>query len=127
MPDARDLEAAPYHAPVLERRRPAEEARPDGGGLECFETAAALALNEARLRHLASLDLPVTARHVLEVGAGVGHLTGFFIERGCTVMATEARAENVAALRTRRPEADVREADVEAGLDHLGRFDVVFC
>jgi hypothetical protein len=27
----------------------------------------------------------------------------------------------------RRPEAEVREADVEEGLDHLGRFDAVFC
>ena len=43
------------------------------------------------------------------------------------MVSTEARPENVAALRMRRPDADVREADVEEGLDRHGRFDVVFC
>jgi len=39
----------------------------------------ALALNQARLNHLATLDLPIDGKSVLEVGAGIGLLTGFFL------------------------------------------------
>jgi SAM-dependent methyltransferase len=109
------------------RRDVAAESRPEGGGVESFDTDAALEINEARLAHLASLNLPIDGRRVLEVGAGVGRLTGFFVERGCSVVATEARSENVAELRRRLPAVDAREADVEESLEHLGRFDVVFC
>jgi SAM-dependent methyltransferase len=112
---------------AIARRRIATELRPEGGGVETFDTDAALELNAARLAHLASLDLPLDGRTVLEVGAGVGRLTGFFIDRGCSVVATEARSENVAELRRRLPTVDAREADVEESLEHFGRFDVVFC
>jgi SAM-dependent methyltransferase len=112
---------------VTARRDFAGEPRPHGGGVESFDTDAALALNEARLAHLASLELPIDGRRVFEVGAGVGRLTGFFIDRGCSVVVTEARSENVAELRRRLPRVDVREADVEESLEDLGRFDVVFC
>jgi SAM-dependent methyltransferase len=112
---------------VTARRAISTEPRPEGGGVESFDTDAALQINEARLTHLASLDLPLDARRVLEVGAGVGRLTGFFIDRGCSVVATEARSENVAELSRRLPTVDAREADVEESLEHLGRFDVVFC
>jgi SAM-dependent methyltransferase len=95
--------------------------------VESFDTDDALELNEARLAHLASLDLPLDGRTLLEVGAGVGRLTGFFIDRGCSLVATEARSENVAELRRRLPTVDAREADIEESLEHLGRFDVVFC
>ncbi|MDQ3378758.1 MAG: methyltransferase domain-containing protein [Actinomycetota bacterium] len=109
------------------RRDVAAESRPEGGGVESFDTNAAIELNQARLEHLASLDLPLDGRTVLEVGAGVGRLTSYFIDRGCSVIATEARAENVAELRRRLPTVDAREADVEESLEHLGRFDIVFC
>lgn len=105
----------------------AAEARPEGGGVECFDTDAALEINHARLMHLASLDLPLDGRTVLEVGAGVGHLTAFLVDRGCLVVATEARSENVAELHRRLPAVDAREADVEESLHHLGGFEVVFC
>jgi SAM-dependent methyltransferase len=109
------------------RREISAEPRPDGGGVESFDTDAALKLNEARLTHLASLDLPINGRRVLEVGAGVGRLTGFFIDRGCSIVVTEARSENVAELRRRLPTVDVKEADVEESLQQLALFDVVFC
>ncbi len=105
----------------------AAEPRPEGGGVECFDTHAALEINHARLVHLASLDLPIDGRTVLEVGAGVGRLTAFLVDRSCVVVATEARAENVAELRRRLPAVDAREADVEESLQYIGRFDVVFC
>jgi SAM-dependent methyltransferase len=110
-----------------QRREFPAEPRPEGGGVETFDTDAALEINEARLAHLASLDLPIDGRRVLEVGAGVGRLTGFFIERGCSVVATEARSENVVELRRRLPTVDVGEADVEESLLHLGSFEIVFC
>jgi SAM-dependent methyltransferase len=112
---------------VTARRRISAEARPEGGGVESFDTDAALQINEARLTHLASLDLPLDGRRVLEVGAGVGRLTGFFVDRGCSVVVSEARSENVHELRRRLPTIDAREADVEESLQHLGSFDVVFC
>jgi SAM-dependent methyltransferase len=112
---------------VTARREISAEPRPEGGGVESFDTDAALHINEARLTHLASLDLPLDGRRVLELGAGVGRLTGFFIDRGCSVVVTEARAENVDELRRRLPTVDVAEADVEESLENLGSFDVVFC
>jgi SAM-dependent methyltransferase len=112
---------------TLRRRNVLAEERPAGGGVESFNTPEALEINKARLRHLASLDLPIDGRSVLEVGAGTGHLTGFFLERNCRVVATEARAENVAELARRLPGVDVRQVDVEGDLEHVGRFDIVFC
>ena len=111
----------------IRRRKVAAEPRPEGGGVECFDTGAAFELNEARLKHLAALDLPLAGRNVLEVGAGVGRLTSFFVGRGCSVVVTEGREENVAELRRRLPAVDARVADVEESLRHLGRFEVVFC
>jgi SAM-dependent methyltransferase len=109
------------------RRNIPSEPRPPGGGIEVFDSEAARALNDARLDHLASLDLPLTGRSVLEVGAGVGRLTRFFLDRNCRIVATEGRAENAEELARRLPEVDVRQADVEESLEHLGPFDVVFC
>jgi len=112
---------------LIARRRVAAEPRPEGGGVESFDTDAALELNAARLDHLRSLELPLEGRSVLEVGAGVGRLTGFFLDRGCSIVVTEARGENLDELRRRRPDIDSREADVEESLQHLGSFEVVFC
>lgn len=50
--------------------------------------------NQRRLEHLAGLDLDLTGRTVLEIGAGVGDHTTFFLDRGCTVLSVEPRAEN---------------------------------
>jgi SAM-dependent methyltransferase len=113
--------------PLLTRRNVAAESRPDGGGIEGFETPEARAINRARLDHLASLGLPVDGRSVLEVGAGVGNLSGFFLERGCRLVTTEARLENVAELRRRYPDVKSEVIDVEDSLAALGRFEIVFC
>lgn len=50
--------------------------------------------NIRRQEHLASLGLDLHDRAVLEVGAGVGDHTTFFLDRGCTVLSTEPRPEN---------------------------------
>jgi hypothetical protein len=63
---------------------------------------------------------------VLELGAGLGDHTSFFLDRGCEVIVTEAREENLAVLRARYPGLDVRQLDVE----DPGRpivADIVYC
>lgn len=94
-----------------------------------FETRDALHLNRARLSHLASLELDLTGRRVLEVGAGIGLLTAFFEERRCRVVSTEGRADNVAEMQRRFPRREIRHLDLdrESDLSSLGRFDVAFC
>lgn len=54
-----------------------------------------------RLEHLATLGLPLHRRSVLEVGAGIGDLTQFFADRGCSIHATEARASHLSVLAAR--------------------------
>ncbi len=89
----------------------------------------ALAINQARMSHLASLNLPIESKSVLEVGAGIGMLTGFFEDRGCRVLSTDARPENIAEIKRRHPERRVARLNLErpAEVDALGKFDIVFC
>ena len=89
----------------------------------------AKAINAARLDHLASLGLPLHDRRVLEVGAGIGLLTEFFIDRGCSVLSTDARSENVAEMRRRYPAREVTQLDLERADDvaAAGTFDIAYC
>jgi hypothetical protein len=86
-------------------------------------------INAARLAHLAALDLPLEGKSVLEVGAGIGLLSPFFEERGCKLLSTEGRAENLAQLQRGSPSREVRQVDLEvpAQITALGHFDIVFC
>jgi SAM-dependent methyltransferase len=65
---------------------------------ELFHSPWYLRHNARRLEHLASLRLPIDGTSVLEVGAGVGDHTTFYLDRGCTVTALEAREANCALL-----------------------------
>lgn len=58
-------------------------------------------LNQRRFEHLASLNLPIRDRSVFEVGAGIGDHTQYFLDRDCSVCATEGRDDNVEYLRQR--------------------------
>jgi hypothetical protein len=83
--------------------------------------------NQRRLEHLASLGLEMADSSVLEVGAGVGDHTSFFLDRGCRVVSTDARPENVKALGSRYPAIEVRHLDLDSP-DALGAsFDIVYC
>lgn len=83
--------------------------------------------NRRRQEHLATLGLPISACSVLEVGAGIGDHTSFFLDRQCRVTSTDARAENVALIRERFPEVATATFDVE-GEDPLPAVhDVVYC
>ena len=94
-----------------------------------FVSPEAKALNEARLKHLASLQLPLERRRVLEVGAGIGLLTKFFLDRGCSVLSTDSRQENVDEMRRRYPDREVSRLDLEQPdeVEAAGVFDVVYC
>jgi SAM-dependent methyltransferase len=117
-------------APSAVRGRDVEaEPIPEGSGTGQFDTPDAIAITEARLRHLEALDLPLGNRSVLDVGAGVGHLGSWFAAQGCRVTATDARPDSVQRMSELHPELDARVLDVESEdqVAALGVFDVVFC
>jgi hypothetical protein len=65
---------------------------------------------------------------VLEVGAGIGDHSSFFIERDCRVCITEARHENLEALRLRFPDQIIRHLDLEQpDITFEDVFDIVYC
>jgi SAM-dependent methyltransferase len=95
-----------------------------------FLTPAAHAINRARQDHLASLGLDLSGKRVLEVGAGIGLHTRFFLARGCGVVVTDGEPQNVEEIRRRHPglRAEVLDLDDgQAALSHLGSFDLVYC
>ncbi len=94
-----------------------------------FRTPDAIQINHARMRHLASLNLDLDGKRVLEVGAGIGYLTAFFEARECTVLSTDGRQANVDEIRHLYPHRAVETLDLEVitDLSYLGEFDIVFC
>lgn len=62
---------------------------------EFFHRVAYQRHNARRLEHLASLNLDLYERSVLELGAGIGDHTTFFLDRGCDVLSIEGRRENI--------------------------------
>ena len=96
---------------------------------EVFLTTNPLRINAARMEHLASLKLAIAGKRVLEVGAGIGLLTGFFEELGCSVLTTDGRSDNVAEIRRKYPhrQAEVLDLDTSTDITHLGEFDIIFC
>ena len=94
-----------------------------------FHAPMASAINQARQSHLGSLGLDLRDKKVLEVGAGIGLHTPFFVERGCTATVTDGRPENVAEIARRLPNVRTAVVDLERDepLTHLGRFDIVYC
>jgi SAM-dependent methyltransferase len=102
---------------------------PDDSPFSVFLAPGAEAINRARQQHLASLGLDLEGKKVLEVGAGIGLHTPFFLERGCDVTVTDGRPENVAEIARRLPQVRTAVVDLEVDrpLGELGRFDIVYC
>jgi len=101
----------------------------DASPFEVFLAPDALAINKARQDHLASLGLELIRKRVLEVGAGIGLHTPFFLERECEVVVTDGNPENVSEIRRRHPSLRVDLVDLERdeSLHRLGEFDLVYC
>lgn len=97
--------------------------------LNVFKEPGYLAHNKARQDHLASLGLTLNNKRVLELGAGVGDHTQFFLDRGCTVTVTDGRRESVDFMRKEHPDWDVRLLDItEDDPSCLNiSFDVIYC
>ncbi|MCP8305470.1 MAG: methyltransferase domain-containing protein, partial [archaeon] len=84
--------------------------------------------NQRRLEHLASLGLNIAGSAVLEVGAGIGDHTSFFIDRGCQIVTSDGRQENTAILRTRYPDVNVLHIDLDSPPKAvIELFDIVYC
>jgi SAM-dependent methyltransferase len=121
-----NLTKLPHPALISKRNVELEQLVP-GGGLETFDQPAYNEINQARLNHLASLDLPLTKKRVIDIGCGVGHLAQFFVERGCEVVCVDGRPENIAGLHQRYPDLSAHVVDVEhESLTRFGQFEVVF-
>lgn len=66
-----------------------------------FSSKGYLDINNARLQHLASLDLPLENKTILELGSGPGDITDFLIQKGAYVTSIDARIENIQAASQR--------------------------
>ncbi len=78
--------------------------------------------------HLASLHIPVAGTSVLEVGAGIGDHSHYFVARGCRITITEVRDKSLEYLKRRYPTSDVRRLDMERPPKHIvgAPFDIVY-
>ncbi|WP_411819521.1 class I SAM-dependent methyltransferase [Hyphococcus formosus] len=99
--------------------------------VEVFDRAAYQAINEARLSHLAKMlsDIGVSGEDmsVLELGAGVGDHTDFWLNRGAKVTVTDGRAENLAIVKSRFPSIEVCQLDLDNGLESsMPDHDIVY-
>lgn len=95
----------------------------------CFLYPDALSINQARQEHLSSLGLDLESKTVIEVGAGIGLHTDFFLGRDCEVTVTDGAAANVGEIKRRHPgsRSFVLDLEDERSLKDLGKFDVVYC
>jgi len=85
--------------------------------------------NIARLQHLDSLELDLKCKRVLEVGAGIGDHTLFYLYRGCQVLPTDARP-NLVRFISRRLGISAEQIDVERRpqqIENFGKFDILHC
>jgi SAM-dependent methyltransferase len=121
------MDRRPYPVTVTHR-----ETTPTAGAVRVdqhvFHNDPAVALTRARLEFLATLDLPLEGKRVLDAGCGVGHHTPFYTSRGCQVVGIDGRPENVEEMRRRYPQVEGLAGDLQTmDLDALGMFDIVHC
>lgn len=117
----------PYPVEVRRRDYGSEGIRRHGG-LEVFDTSNAVAINQARIANITSMELPLAGKRVLDIGCGVGHLGARLAEMGANVVCVDGRESNIASLRTRYPRLEAHVGNVETeDLSRFGRFQIVFC
>lgn len=95
-----------------------------------FRDPSYIDINVARLDHLASIleqmGSQAPAGSVLELGAGVGDHSSFWLDRGFRLTTSGGRLECVAALRERFPNGDVKLIDMDAPVLGSDRYDVIY-
>lgn len=102
--------------------------RASNAPLANFHSNHYLRHNARRLEHLASLRIPVAGLSVLEVGAGIGDHSHYYIDRGCDITITEARQQNLEILKTRYPTHAVKFLDADNPSSIAGApFDLIHC
>jgi len=117
----------PYPVEVRRRDYASEEVRRHGG-LEVFDAANAVAINQARIANLSTMGLTFRDKRVLDIGCGVGHLGARLAEMGANVVCVDGRESNIVSLRTRYPQLEAHVGNVESeDLSRFGRFQIVFC
>lgn len=95
--------------------------------VDVFQNDEYVRINARRLEHLASLNLPMQGRSVLELGAGIGDHTSFFVDRGCKITVTEARDKCLEALRRRFPDLEILAVDMDnPPAEFSPEFDVIY-
>ena len=70
--------------------------------------------NQRRQEHLATLNLPIAGKTVLEIGAGIGDHTSFFTDRHCSVTSAEGRQELLDIFQKRFPQIPSFLWDIES-------------
>jgi len=93
-----------------------------------FHSSEYLRKNSRCLEHLASLHLSLSGKTVLELGAGIGDHSHYYLDRGCQLTITEVRKRNLSYLKKRYPDVEVHPLDLENPVMLDGApFDVVHC
>jgi SAM-dependent methyltransferase len=116
----------PYPVSIRPRDIETESLAP-GWGPETFDRPEYVEINRARLTHLASLEIVLQGKTVLDIGCGVGDLAQFFVARGCRVVCVDGRSENISRLHQLYPDLQAHVANVETeSLAGFGTFDIVF-
>jgi len=98
--------------------------------VEKFQTDHYQRHNASRLDHLASLQLGITGKNVLEIAAGIGDHTTFYLEENCRVTATDVRPENILYLKSRfksDTNVNVRHFDMDNSKPFDEYFDLIHC
>jgi hypothetical protein len=100
----------------------------DNSIISGFRSDHYLRHNARRLEHFASLGIPVAGLTVLEVGAGIGDHSHYYIDRGCSITMTEGLRENLAHLAARYPAHRVEHLDLDFPFElAVSPFDLVHC
>ena len=80
---------------------------------DVFHSNSYLEHTSRRLEHLSSLNIDFEGKSVLELGAGIGDLTGYFLSRSCKVTSTDSRPELVKLLHGRFKDIQTCVLDIE--------------
>lgn len=95
-----------------------------------FHSDRYLRHNQRRLEHLASLGLDLHGKRVFEVGAGIGDLTSFYLDRNCSLLVTDIRPENLELIRKRfasDSSVEVMSMDIDHPRCLQRKFDIIHC